>query len=144
MAYYRLKRTGQKHILSMSIAALVLVVVVAPWFVRNHLVFKQFIPFRNNFWMEVYQGNTGDTSDVVPAWTRPSENSEEMARFRQMGEINYIEDKRRQAIDFIAVHPITFLWLSSRRVMYTWTGFWSFSASYLALEPFEIPNILFL
>jgi hypothetical protein len=87
--------------------------------------------------MEVFQGNRGDTSDIVPAWTRPSENSEEMSMFRQMGEINYIDEKRRQATGF------TFLWLSSRRVLYTWTGLWSFTSSYLALESFEIPNIVF-
>jgi hypothetical protein len=62
---------------------------------------------------------------------------------QQMGEINYIGEKRRQAIDFIAAHPATFLWLSSRRVLYSWTGFLSFTSSYLALEPFEIPNIVF-
>jgi hypothetical protein len=30
-----------------------------------------------------------------------------------------------------------------RRVVYLWTGFWSFSRRYLREEPFDPPNIFF-
>jgi len=143
LACYRLKRSGKKYTLSMSIAAIAMVVMVSPWLVRNQLIYKQFIPFRDNFWLEMYIGNTGDTSDIVPDWTHPATSKEEMEKFRQMGELAYMSEKRRQTIDFIATHPLTFLWLSVRRMVYIWTGFWSFSAGYLGLEPFAIPNMIF-
>jgi len=143
LTVYRLKRVGEKRAFSLSIAALAMIVMVSPWLVRNQLTYKQFVPFRSNFWLEMYVGNTGDTSDIVPDWTHPSTSGEEMEKFRRMGELAYMAEKRRQTIDFIAARPLTFSWLSVRRAVYIWTGFWSFSASYLGLEPFAIPNMIF-
>jgi Dolichyl-phosphate-mannose-protein mannosyltransferase len=142
-AGYRLRQLQMKSGLPAALALLACMVVVAPWTVRNYMTFGQWMPVRDNFWMEIYIGNTGDTSDVVPDWTHPSTNSSEMEKFQRLGELGYIAEKRHLTLDFIAHHPATFVWLSLRRFGYVWTGFWSFSAGYLAVEPFEIPNMLF-
>ena len=139
----RLRQQQKKYDYRVALAVLAFIVVVAPWTVRNYITFGQWLPVRDNFWMEVWIGNTGDTSDIVPDWTHPSTNSIEMEKFRQLGELDYIAEKRRLALDFIAHNPATFAWLSIRRLVYLWTGFWSLDADYLALEPFEPPNILF-
>jgi hypothetical protein len=49
--------------------------------------------------------------------------------------------KRDQAVAFIQTHPGWFLWMSLRRAIYMWTGFWSFDRAYLAQEPLDPPNV---
>src|SRR5262245_40516835 len=119
------------------------IVLVFPWFVRNYLVFHRVVPFRSNFWLEVRIGNTGDTSDIDPEWAHPATPRGELAEFRRLGEFSYMEEKRRQVIDFIHTHPLMFVWLTLRKVIFVWTSFWSFSAAYLAQEPLMPTNIVF-
>jgi hypothetical protein len=40
-------------------------------------------------------------------------------------------------------HPRWFAVASVRRLVRYWTGFWSFSPSYLRLEPLDLPNFFF-
>lgn len=140
---YRLRRRAAKWVKPLGAAVFVLVLTVTPWFVRNYLAFDRLILLRDNFWLEVRIGNTGDTSDIFPDWAHPSTSSREMEEFRRAGELNYMAMKRRQALDFITTHQGTFLWLTIRRMVYVWTGFWSLSPGYLAIEPLEPINIVF-
>jgi hypothetical protein len=50
---------------------------------------------------------------------------------------------QRWALAYIDAHPGFFLVTTLRRILYLWTGFWSFSRSYLAQEPLDVPNIFF-
>src|SRR5262249_27821382 len=86
-------------------------------------------------------GNTGDTSDFYPDWAHPSTSRTEMESYRQRGELAYMIEKKRQAIDFITTQPGTFLILTIRRIAYVWTGFFSFHPDLLKTDPFVIPNI---
>ncbi len=40
-------------------------------------------------------------------------------------------------------HPLLFVGVSLRRVIRFWTGFWSFSPTYLHSEPLDVPNVFF-
>jgi 4-amino-4-deoxy-L-arabinose transferase-like glycosyltransferase len=122
---------------------LALLVVVSPWFVRNFLVFHRFIPFRDNFWLVLWQSNTGDTSDLYPDWANPPHSEPEMARLQQVGEIAYMQEKRTQALTILRAHPAFFAWVSARRVAFFWSGFWSLYPPYSRNEPFQIPNTFF-
>jgi hypothetical protein len=124
-------------------AGLVFLVLISPWFVRNYRTFHQFIPFRDNLGLEMWVGNNGDTSDVYIDWAHPAHNPAELQRFVTVGEITYFHEKKAQALGFIEHHPGWFLWVTVRRFVFTWTGFWSLSHDYLANEPFEIPNVFF-
>ena len=124
-----------------TLAVLVLIVFASPWFVRNYGVFHRFIPFRDNLWLEFHVGNNGDTSDVYIDAAHPAHNPAELEQYRRLGEIGYFEAKKGQVLAFIHANPGFFLWVTIRRVVLTWTGFWSFSRQFLANEPFEIPNM---
>jgi hypothetical protein len=52
-----------------------------------------------------------------------------------------MEHKRVQAVEYIRSHPGWFAWMTARRFIYLWTGYWSFSHAYLAMEPLDPPNI---
>jgi hypothetical protein len=122
---------------------LTLALTVAPWFVRNYVTFGRIMPFRSTFWMIFWESNTGDTSDLYPDWTNPAHNDTELEKYRRMGELGYVEEKRGMALKFLLRYPRLFLWVTLKRFLFAWTGYWSFSPAYLNQEPAEIPNIAF-
>jgi Dolichyl-phosphate-mannose-protein mannosyltransferase len=126
-----------------ALSAIVFAAVISPWFVRNHRTFGGFMPFRDNFWYEFWAGNTGDTSDLVPDWAHPSNGEGEMQKYREMGELRYFDSKKPLVLQFIREHPGSFVRLTAKKFLFTWTGFWSLNPTYLAGEPFEIPNTVF-
>jgi 4-amino-4-deoxy-L-arabinose transferase-like glycosyltransferase len=67
-------------------SAVIFVACIAPWSVRNYLVFHQFIPLRSNFGLELWLGNNSsgyDTSTAVNV-LHPSGNEVEGAKFVRM------------------------------------------------------------
>ena len=142
-ACFRLHRRRERWLLPACSAALGFVVAVAPWTVRNYRAFHQFIPLRDNFWLEVRVGNNGDTSNWWTDAAHPSNNDQELAQYDRLGELAYMAEKKHQAITFLENHPGLVAWMSFRRFVYTWTGYWSFAPGYLAEEPFDPWNIVF-
>jgi 4-amino-4-deoxy-L-arabinose transferase-like glycosyltransferase len=140
---YRFRGHGWRWLGSGVLSAVVFLAVISPWFVRNYRTFGRFMPFRDNFWYEFWAGNTGDTSDLVPDWAHPSNGEAEMQKFREQGELRYFDSKKPLAQDFVRRHPATFAYLTAKKIVFTWTGFWSLNPTYLAGEPFEIPNTVF-
>jgi 4-amino-4-deoxy-L-arabinose transferase-like glycosyltransferase len=139
----RRSKAHRPWLLRGTLAALVLLVVVAPWTIRNYQAFHRLIPLRDGFWMEVHVGNNGDTSDVTPDSAHPTTSALEYAEWRRLGEIGYMDAKKAQALAFIREHPAFFAWVTIRHVFNMWTGFWSVDPKFLADEPFHIPNVFF-
>lgn len=140
---YRLRVRGLPWIFlwRTAFAAFAFFLLVTPWMLRNQRVFHAFIPFRSNFWLAFYQGNTWDTSDVYPDWANPPHNDAEMAQYASLGEVAYMAAKKQQAIDEVRQNPGRFVTTTLRRILFTWTGYWSLSADYRRNEPFTIPNM---
>ena len=140
---YRLHRNGKTWRMPLLMLTTVLLAALAPWMIRNYRVFDHPVFLKDNFWMELCVGNL----DNAPHWwnesVHPSGNSAELDALRQLGELGYMRRERKQALDFLAQHPGIFLWRSARRVVYMWTGFWSFRRDYLKEEPFDLANIWF-
>src|SRR5262249_30766674 len=85
-------------------------------------------------------------------WTdeiaHPSLDDSEAAQFSHLGEINYMAQKRREALDFVSSHPGWLALQTLRRFAYTWTGFWSLPQHPIRErfdpeEPFDPANIAF-
>jgi hypothetical protein len=124
-----------------ALAALVFLVVVTPWFVRNYRALGHFILFREGFGLMLYQGNTWDTFDLYPDWANPPHNPAEMAEYTRVGEFAYMAEKKEQALGEIRTHPARFALATARRVLFTWTGYWNLSPAYRQIEPFALPNV---
>jgi 4-amino-4-deoxy-L-arabinose transferase-like glycosyltransferase len=116
--------------------------VIAPWFIRNYATFHKVIPFRSCLGLELYCGNNADTWHWDPPGYHPSDNEEEWREYQQLGEIGYTEKKMQLGLAFIRGHRELYVVQSLRRVVYFWTGFWSFSRRYLAEEPADPGNIV--
>lgn len=140
---YRLYQQNADWVRPATTAVLAVIVCVTPWFVRNYRVFHQFVPFRDTMGMELWIGNNGDTSHWRPTQIGPWHNAQDWQQFQQLGELRYMARDQRWALAYIDAHPGFFLITSLRRVLYLWTGFWSFSRWYLAQEPLDVPNIFF-
>jgi hypothetical protein len=125
----------------MTAAALAAVAVMAPWFVRDYETFHQFIPIRSGFGLELYIGNSADSLHWVDRSLHPNHSDAELAEYAQRGEPAYMAHKAQQAKQYIRSHPAQYLFRVLRRVVYIWTGFWSFDRAYLAEEPLDVPNI---
>ncbi len=119
------------------------IAVCTPWTVRNHRVMHANFFMRDGFWLEFYAGNNGDTTASNSAWVHPASNPAEMQKYQDMGEIRYMAEKHDLAVDFVKHHPAFVAVATLRRIVRFWTGYWSFSPSYLKYEPMDLPNVPF-
>jgi 4-amino-4-deoxy-L-arabinose transferase-like glycosyltransferase len=143
LAMLKVNQAGQPWLLKGTMTVAGTLLVIAPWTARNYRELHVICPVRDNFWLEFYAGNFGDTSDPNPPSAHPASNPVEMKKFLAQGETAYLLEKRALAIDYVRRHPLYFVQVSFRRIVYYWTGFWSFSHEYRQREPFQLPNIFF-
>jgi len=140
---YRNAKRGTAWKLPAAAALLVLFIPVAPWVVRNYVVFEHRIFFRDPFWMAFRVSNS---PGMVGWWddnANPGNSSAEMEKMVRLGELGYMDEERRQSLDFLRNHSLLYGSLVVRRFVYVWTGFWSFRSDYLKDEPMDLPNIPF-
>jgi len=142
-AWYRRYRTGRRWLMPGLGAILAVMLVVAPWFIRNYATFHKMIPFRSCLGLEVYFGNNQDSWHWGPPGYHPSDNEKEWREYQQLGETAYVAKKLHEGLGFINSHRLLYLKQTMRRVVYIWTGFWSFSHRYLQEEPADPFNIVF-
>jgi hypothetical protein len=121
--YYRLSQQGVAVRHAISACALGFLLILTPWLVRNYLTFGELVFVKGNFGMELHLGNhEGSTGLSGGRLFHPAGNQHEFEKFRRIGELSYIKESKRQALDFIVAHPGTFIWLTLKRVLYFWTG----------------------
>ena len=140
---YRFHRQGRNWLTPSAAALLTLTLVVSPWFVRNYVVFHKFIPFRDNMGMVLRLGTKGNSDHWAQYELGPWHNQDEWQEFQQLGELDYMAKEKRQAFQSIARHPLWYVWTSFRRMIFIWSGYWSFDRAYLRQEPLDPPNIFF-
>jgi 4-amino-4-deoxy-L-arabinose transferase-like glycosyltransferase len=139
--FYRLYRTSRPWKRPMVAAAIAGIAVLSPWITRNYLLFHKFIPVRSGYGLELYIGNSGDSTRWVNSSLHPNHSDAELAEYERVGEIAYMDHKLQQAKDFIRSHPGWYVRMTCRRILYMWTGYWSFDRAYLKDEPLDPPNI---
>ena len=123
------------------LAAAGLVLVLLPWQIRNYRTFHTSVPLRSPFWVAFWVGNDGDTSSWMDLNVHPSTSPEEQAAFARLGEIPYMQEKRRESLAFLAQHPGLYVVLCFRRFIYVWTGFWNLDPSNLQDEFHGFANV---
>ena len=141
--YLRLRHKPSWRLFPAASAAVLLLAILTPWFVRNAVVFHRWIPLRSNFWLEVRVRNSLLPGEAFQGQLHPSENPQEMARFARLGELAYMDDARSQMIAFAQTYPGTLVWLTFKRVVHAWTGIWDLSPDFLLGHIGEALNIPF-
>lgn len=119
---YRQNRAGNLKILSVACSAILFCALIAPWMVRNYLVFGKVIFIRGNFGAEFRLGNGPGADGQWMSWFHPSVDVNEFNRYVQLGEIGYVRSRQHEAIEWIREHPGTFAEITLKRVFYFWFG----------------------
>ena len=104
------------------------VVIIAPWTIRNYLVFHSFTPIRDNFGLELSVSNNDCARFGIRASERigcfekvhPNRNVNEASKVMEMGEIKYNALRLREARRWISSHPARFIKLSVMRFIAFW------------------------
>lgn len=138
---YQRYRKGRSWFAPGAVAALAGIAVIAPWIMRDYAIFHRFIPIRSGFGLELYIGNNGYSTHWVNGNLHPNHNAAEQTEYEQSGEIAYMDHKRDQAMAYIRTHPGWYAWMTARRAVYMWTGYWSLAPEYLKEEELDPPNI---
>ncbi len=143
LACWRLRRDAKRWFTPGCVACVVMVAALSPWMIRNALVFHRFIPMRDSMGLELWLGNNGRNLHWTNNDLSPLHDAQELADYNRRGELAYMQHKMVQAKAYIHDHEAWYAWMSARRAIYLWTGFWSFNPAYLAMEPTDPPNIFF-
>ena len=113
-------RQLRKQVGFASLAALVFILCISPWIVRNALVFHKFIPMRANFGAELYLGNGPGAMGFLMEYNHPYEAPDQLRLYKQMGEVAYAQMRGRLAWNYIKSAPDLFLRNSIKRLYFFW------------------------
>ncbi len=94
--------------------------VASPWIIRNYETFDKFVFIRDNLPLEMYEANNDQSQGL---WTRnehPANNPEAMREFQELGELQFMNQKKLEVHQFIREHPGQFLEFTVERAMYFW------------------------
>ncbi len=151
-ALYQAHKAGKRRVLNGALTMLTFFAVLTPWTIRNYRALGVVVPIRDNIWLELYADDFGNapydrtsppTCDNRPY---PASSPVEMTKYLTMGEIPYLAEKHAMSLDDLKNHPhYAFLVVKTlRRIVYYWTGYWSFSAEELHDQPFTPENVFYL
>jgi hypothetical protein len=110
--------TFAKPVFAFGIAVLCCV----PWTIRNYAVFDRIVPMRSTLGLQMWIGNNENPQEAWKEELHPIFNSEERARYVRMGEIEYMREKQREAIEFMLAHPGRDVRQFASRFIATWSG----------------------
>ena len=105
-------------------ASAIFFLCISPWVLRNFVVFHQFIPLRSNFGLELWLGNNPAVPDSWTPDLHPNDNPAEAAKYAQMTEIPYMQEKQREGFAFMRTHPADATRFIVHRFVNNWVGLW--------------------
>jgi 4-amino-4-deoxy-L-arabinose transferase-like glycosyltransferase len=123
-AFYALLAPGwtSQRIKHAALATLMFLLVLAPWTARNYTVFHRFIPLRDNFGAENFEGNSAWSTGFPWGRTVPLENHRVLDEYAAMGEPAWVADRGARANAWIKSHPKQFVKLTIKRAWMFWAG----------------------
>jgi len=110
----------------MATVVLIIVLFLSPWAFRNSRTLGGAIWTRSNFGLELqvsnYDNATADEgkNDRSPNFPHPFVQLKERQKVREMGELAYMQAKRREAVWWIYNHPSRFIQLAAQRIFLFW------------------------
>ncbi|HET6144017.1 MAG TPA: hypothetical protein VFE02_10940 [Candidatus Acidoferrales bacterium] len=120
---------------------------MVPWTVRNYRVFGKIIMLRSNFGLELWLGNNPNVPDLWSPWLHPNDSRDEALKYKNMGEIAYMEEKQHEAFAFMRTHPADTMNFIYRRFIENWlaisdspTAFWGNTPFYI--RAFFVLNVI--
>ncbi len=119
---YRRHKQGRPWLAKPLLAGVVAALCCVPWTVRNYEVFHAFVPLRSILGLQLWVGNNPDAQDRWLGTHHPIHDAGERAKYADMGEIAYMQEKKDDAMDYILTHPGREAHLIGHRILATWSG----------------------
>jgi hypothetical protein len=114
--------------LASSLVTLGIVVACLPWGWRNYQTFDAVFFIRSNFGLELRMGNhdgaaaSMDVMDRRQEHRHPRTHESEARLVQQLGEVEYMRLAGREAVEWIAANPGTFVGMTVSRAAHWWLG----------------------
>ncbi len=108
--------------LEVVLAALVFLCFVAPWTMRNLVVFNAFIPLRGNLGAELYMGNGPGSNGLLMEFFHPFQDPTQLREYAALGEVRYVAERGALAKAFIHARPGHFAANCLKRVYFFWAS----------------------
>jgi 4-amino-4-deoxy-L-arabinose transferase-like glycosyltransferase len=140
-ALYHQRRFGKRSLSGVVLSSVVFFACISPWLIRNYLTFGKPVFIRSNFGAELRMGNGPWANGTWMYYLHPTQNKTAMRQYEDMGEISYVAERKRQALEFIKENPGQFLLISLKRFVYYWAGSMRSSNNWWLAQ---IKNSLFL
>ena len=121
-AWYQRFKAGKRSSGGVILASVIFLVGLTPWLVRNYNVFGKFVFVRSNFGAELRLGNGPGADGTWMQYLHPTRNVLQMQRYRELGEMAYVAESKREAMAFIREDYARFAGLSAKRFIYYWGG----------------------
>jgi hypothetical protein len=121
-AWYHCAKRHKPSWAGVLLASLVFIACIAPWTVRNYQTFGKFIFVRDNFGVELRLGNGNGADGTWMEYLHPTQDLYAMRQYTAMGELAYIELRKRQALNYIKADYTRFAILCLKRFIYYWNG----------------------
>jgi len=121
-ALYLNHRAGRRWMASLALAGVVFAAMIAPWLIRNEIVFGRPIFLRSNFWFEFHMGNYHFSNGLGWAGKHPAGNPTELQKYAAMGEMGYIDHYQQVGLRFVRDYPGEFRELTLHRALWFWDG----------------------
>jgi 4-amino-4-deoxy-L-arabinose transferase-like glycosyltransferase len=107
-----------------AVAASIVIAILCcvPWTVRNYAVFHRFVPLRSVLGLQLWLGNNDQTQDIFRGDLHPIYNAAEREKYIELGELDYMQEKKHEALQYMASHPSREFRLIGRRFISIWSG----------------------
>jgi 4-amino-4-deoxy-L-arabinose transferase-like glycosyltransferase len=119
---YRRHKLGIPWLTMPLLAGAVAALCCVPWTVRNYEVFHSFVPLRSILGLQLWVGNNPEAQDRWLGTHHPIHDADERAKYVDMGEIDYMQEKKDDAIDYMLSHPAREAHLIGHRFLAMWSG----------------------
>ncbi len=121
-AWYRRAKRGKPSLAGVALASMIFVVCIAPWLIRNYRTLGKFIFIRDNFGAELRLGNGNGADGSWMEYLHPTQDLYALRQYAAMGELAYIDMRKRQALNYIRADYPRFVGLCLKRFVYFWGG----------------------
>ena len=121
-AWYQRAQRRKASLVGIVLASAIFVACIAPWTARNYQTFGNFIFIRDNFGAELRLGNGTGANGTWMEYLHPTQDFYAMREYVTMGELRYIDMRKRQALDYIKADYARFAVLCVKRFVYFWAG----------------------
>ena len=113
----------RSHVFAGVIAAsIVFIACIAPWLIRNYETYRQPVFIRSNFGAELRMGNGPGANGLWMEYLHPTKNVAQLQEYRELGELNYVAERKQEALAYIREDYGRFAGLCLKRFIYYWSG----------------------